>query len=109
MEIAISLYDSFTALDCIGPYEVVSRLPGAKVRFVSAEGGLVTSDTRMLKIQTEPLSAVPAPDMILVPGGPGDERACADERLLAWLRKAHQTTRWTTYADAVFKVLRAAS
>ena len=109
MEIAISLYDSFPALDCIGPYEVVSRLPGAKVRFVSAEGGLVTSDTRMLKIQTEPLSAGPAPDMILVPGGPGDERACADERLLAWLRKAHQTTRWTTYADAVFKVLRAAS
>ena len=97
MEIAILLYDNFTALDCIGPYEVLSRLPGARVRFISAKGGPVTSDTRMLTLQTEAsIADVPSPEMVLVPGGPGDEGAAADQRVLAWLKKVHQTTKWTT-------------
>jgi len=108
MEIAIALYDNFTALDCIGPYEVLSRLPGARVRFVSTKGGLVTSDTRMLSIPTEPLADVPSPDIVLVPGGPGDEGAIRDQKLLAWLRKAHATTTWTTSVCTGSLVLAAA-
>ncbi len=97
MDIAIALYDRFTALDCIGPYEVLSRIPAARVRFVSADGGLVRADTGMLSVQTEGrLDDVPKPDVLLVPGGPGDEAAAADERLLRWLRRAHETTKWTT-------------
>jgi transcriptional regulator GlxA family with amidase domain len=97
MEIAILLYDRFTALDCIGPYEVLSRLPEAEVKFVSAAGGVVRSDTRALAVVTEhSIADVPSPDILLVPGGPGDEAAAADDRVLAWLRRAHQTTRWTT-------------
>jgi transcriptional regulator GlxA family with amidase domain len=97
MEIAILLYPNFTALDCIGPYEILSRLPGAKVRFISAKGGPVTADTGMLTIQSEAsINDVPAPDLVLVPGGPGDEGAAADKSVLAWLKKAHQTTKWTT-------------
>ena len=97
MEIAILLYDNFTALDCIGPYEVLSRLPGARVRFVSADGKPVTSDTRMLTIQTEgSIADVSKPDIVLVPGGPGDEGAAADQRVLAWLQRVHETTKWTT-------------
>jgi transcriptional regulator GlxA family with amidase domain len=97
MEIAILLYDRFTALDCIGPYEILSRLPGARVRFVSVAGGLVRSDTGMLAIQTEgPLESVEAPDIVLVPGGPGDEAAAADGRIRAWLRRVHPRTKWTT-------------
>jgi transcriptional regulator GlxA family with amidase domain len=97
MEIAVLLYDRFTALDCIGPYEVLSRLPAADLKFVSANGGLVRSDTRRLAIQTDfTLDDVPAPDIVVVPGGPGDERAAADPRVPAWLRKAHETSQWTT-------------
>jgi transcriptional regulator GlxA family with amidase domain len=96
MEIAVLLYDNFTALDCIGPYEVLSRLPGARVRFVSAKGGPVTADTRMLTIQTEAsIADVSAPEIVLVPGGPGDEGAAADHRVLAWLKRVHETTKWT--------------
>jgi putative intracellular protease/amidase len=69
MQIAIPLYDRFTALDAIGPYEVLSRLPGARVEFVAAEPGVVRTDTRMLPILVEQaLEAVPAPDVVVVPG-----------------------------------------
>ena len=44
MKIAILLYDKFTALDAIGPYEVLSRLPGADLAFVAAEPGPVVTD-----------------------------------------------------------------
>ncbi len=97
MEIAILLYENFTALDCIGPYEVLSRLPEAEVVFVSADGGTVRSDTRALAIVTEKtLGDVPSPGIVLVPGGPGDEAAAADARVTEWLARVHQTTKWTT-------------
>jgi transcriptional regulator GlxA family with amidase domain len=97
MEIAILLYDRFTALDCIGPYEVLSRLPETDVKFISAEGGVVRSDTRALAVVTEhSVADVASPDIVLIPGGPGDEGAAADARVLDWLRRVHQTTKWTT-------------
>ncbi len=97
MEIAILLYDRFTALDCIGPYEVLHNLPGTDVKFVSRDGGIVRSDSRRLAVATEySIDDVPSPAMVLVPGGPGDEVAGADERICAWLRRAHETTKWTT-------------
>ena len=97
MEIAILLYDDFTALDGIGPYEVLSRIPGAEVKFVSVDGGLIRSDTGALAIATESTIAdVPSPEILLVPGGPGADAAAADARILAWLRRAHETCRWTT-------------
>ncbi len=97
MEIAILLYDNFTALDCIGPYEVLSRIPQADVKFISADGGTVRSDTRALAIVTEQtLADVHSPDIVLVPGGPGDEGAAADPRVTSWLARVHETTRWTT-------------
>lgn len=97
MEIAIALYDKFTALDAIGPYEILSRLPGAEVKFVAREPGHVFADTGALAIAVRyGLDEVPRPDIVLVPGGPGSEAAQKDKRLLDWLRAAHETTTWTT-------------
>jgi putative intracellular protease/amidase len=97
MQIAIPLYDRFTALDAIGPYEVLCRLPGARVEFVAAEPGVIRTDTRMLPVMIEQsLDDVPAPDVVLVPGGIGSRAAAKDERLLDWLRTAHETTSYTT-------------
>src|SRR5262249_22747697 len=50
MDIAIPLYDRMTALDAVGPYEVLSRLPGARVRFVAKQPGGVTTETKMLTL-----------------------------------------------------------
>lgn len=97
MDIAIPLYDRFTALDAIGPYEVLSRIPGATVTWLAHEPGLVAADTRMLGIQaTARFEDLPSPDIVMVPGGTGTRALLDDERLLAWLRGADATSTWTT-------------
>lgn len=97
MNTAILLYDGFTALDAIGPYEVLSRLPGGSVTFVAAQAGPVRTDNGMLTIHAErSLAEVPAPEIVLVPGGPGEVAERAGGPALDWLRAAHETSTWTT-------------
>ena len=96
MQIAIPLFDRLTALDAIGPYEVLSRLPGAEVLFVAAEPGLKRTDTGALALTAERgLSEVPQPEIVVVPGGRGTRDQPRDQ-LVAWIQRAHQTSRWTT-------------
>ena len=96
MNTAILLYDGFTALDAIGPYEVLSRIPGASVTFVAGEAGPVRTDNDMLSLVADrSLADVPAPDIVLVPGGPGEVAARAGGPALDWLRAAHETSTWT--------------
>ncbi len=96
MNIAILLYPGFTALDAIGPYEVLSRMPGAKVTFVAVEPGPVLTDNGMLSVLAErSLQELAAPEILLVPGGPGEVAARAGGPALDWLRAAHETSTWT--------------
>ena len=97
MDIAIPLFDGITALDAIGPYEVLSRLPGARVRFVAQTPGPQRTDNKQLTlVADEPLSAVPRPDIVMVPGGFGTRRLMTPNPLLDWIRTAHETSQWTT-------------
>jgi putative intracellular protease/amidase len=97
MNIAIVLYDRFTALDAIGPYEVLSRIPGARVAFVATQAGPVTTDNGMLTLLAEQsLAQAHEPDIVLVPGGPGEVAARAGGAMLEWLREADRTSTWTT-------------
>jgi putative intracellular protease/amidase len=97
MQIAIVLFDRLTALDAVGPYEVLSRLPGARVDFVAAEPGVFQTDTRMLGL-TASLSYDDArePDILLVPGGIGSRALMRDEPTLEWVRHAHEHSQFTT-------------
>jgi len=97
VQIAILLYERLTALDAVGPYEVLGRLPGADVRFVAAEPGPKRTDQGSLAlIADNSLTDVPEPDVLVVPGGPGEGAARTDERVLDWVRAAHATSQWTT-------------
>ena len=97
MQIAILLYDRFTALDAIGPYEVLSRIPGASLSFVAREPGPISTDNGMLTVLApKSIAEVEHPDIVLVPGGPGEVAARAGEETLEWLRKVHETSTWTT-------------
>ena len=97
MNIAIVLYDRFTALDAIGPYEVLSRLPGASVAFAAVEPGPVRTDNGMLTLLAErSLEQVRQPDIVLVPGGPGEVAARAGGAVLDWLKVADRASTWTT-------------
>ncbi|GJF30645.1 glutamine amidotransferase [Kitasatospora sp. NE20-6] len=96
MQIAVLLYDRFTALDAVGPYEVLSRLPGADVVFTAARRGPVRTETGFLSLVADAaLDEVTAPDVLVVPGGPGQPALMADEELLAWLRAVDAGTTWT--------------
>jgi len=109
MKIAILLYDEFTALDCIGPYELLSRLPDAQLHFVSKKAGPVRADTGFLQIVAErTLDELRDPDLLLVPGGPGSRAASEDPAILEWIRRAHASTRWTTSVCTGSEVLAAA-
>ncbi len=108
-QIAIVVYPNFTALDFIGPYEVLRMLPDADVRFVWHEPGPITADSGVLIVgATHSLAETPAPDVILVPGGPGTVEAARDEALLEWLRQAHNMATWTTSVCSGSVVLAAA-
>jgi transcriptional regulator GlxA family with amidase domain len=109
LEIAIVLYDRFTALDAIGPYEVLSRLPGARVTFAAAQAGPVTTDNGVLTVLADrALADLPRPQIVLVPGGPGEVAARAGGPTLEWLRAAHETSTWTTSVCTGSLVLAAA-
>jgi transcriptional regulator GlxA family with amidase domain len=109
MEIAILLFDRFTALDAVGPYEVLRSIPAAKVKFVAKHTGPVRTDTGSLAITADyALGEVLAPDVLVVPGGPGQVALMNDAEVLEWIRKVHAGTKWTTSVCTGSLVLAAA-
>lgn len=98
MQIAIALYNDFTALDAIGPYEVLSRIPDSTFTFVAAERGIVRSDTGGLAIDvSRSFADVPRPDVLVVPGGPTTAALIAENHpVIEWVRAAHPHTAFTT-------------
>ncbi len=96
MQIAVLLYDRFTALDAVGPYEILSRIPGAEVVFTAAQPGPVRTEMTSLALSADAaLQEVTAPDVLLVPGGPGTADLLADEPTLDWIRRVDETSTWT--------------
>jgi putative intracellular protease/amidase len=109
MQIAIVLYPGFTSLDFIGPYEVLRWLPDTEVRFLWHEAGPIVADSGVLVVAaTHSFDETPSPDVILVPGGFSTMEHAGDEKLLEWLRKAHQTATWTTSVCSGSVILAAA-
>lgn len=95
-EIAFLLYEDMTALDAVGPYEVLARLPGADVKFVASTPGPTRTDVGLVLVADSRLEDVPAPDIVVVPGGPGTMAALGDDAVVEWLRQAHASSKWTT-------------
>ncbi len=92
MDVAIPIFDRLNALDAVGPYEVLSRLPGATVSFIAAETGPRRTENGMLALTADKtLDELPSPEVIMVPGGYGTRPLLGDETLLSWLRGAHRT------------------
>ena len=97
MQIAILLYEKLTALDAIGPYEVLRSVPGWEVRFAGAAKGSVRTDSGGLGLSADySLEELAEPDIVLVPGGEGSEALMEDDEVLSWLRRVDEGTKWTT-------------
>jgi putative intracellular protease/amidase len=109
MQVAIPLFDRFTAQDAIGPYQVLSAIPGTNVRFTGPEPGPLRTDNRMLTVLVEERwEDLPDPDVLVIPGGIGTRALLQDERLLDWVRGAHANSQWTTSVCTGSLVLAAA-
>ena len=107
--IAIPLFPQFTALDGIGPYEVLQRIPDFVVTFVGRERGVVRSDNGFLGIEVDATyDELPGPDVVVFPGGIGTRALLADEQVLDWVRGAHATSTFTTSVCTGSLVLAAA-
>jgi transcriptional regulator GlxA family with amidase domain len=90
------VFDGVTALDAVGPYEVLARLPGATLRFAGPARGVVRTDNRMLGLAADvSIDEVDACDLLVVAGGFATRALERDERVLAWLRAIDATTRIT--------------
>jgi transcriptional regulator GlxA family with amidase domain len=98
MQIAVPIFEGFTALDAIGPYDVLSRIPGAEVVFCADEPGPKRTESAMVAVTADrALSELPAPDVVVVPGGYGNRRLLdPGSPYVSWLRDVHDGTTWTT-------------
>jgi putative intracellular protease/amidase len=96
MIIAIGLYEGFTALDAIGPYEVLTYLDG-EVVLCAEQAGEVNDQYDLLHLRIDTSFAqMPRPDVLLVPGGPIAEKYAAEGHpIVDWIRNAHEHTMWT--------------
>lgn len=107
--VAIPLFDGFTALDAIGPYEVLQRIPSIDVVFVGHQRGEVRSENGMLGIiRDATFDEVPRPEVLVFPGGFGTRVLEEDGAVLEWVRQVHSTTTWTTSVCTGSLVLAAA-
>ena len=106
--VAIALYDGFTALDVVGPYQMLAMTPDVSVTLVAEAAGPVRDDRRSLTLHADAAFAdVPAPDVIVVPGGPGSEHVLTGP-LPEWVAAVHPTTTWTTSVCSGSLILAAA-
>ncbi len=97
MKIAIALYDRFTALDVIGPYQVLSALPGTETLFVAAKRGPVADDSGAVRLEaTRSFDEVREADIVVVGGSPFTHTLIPHDSIIPWLRDMHARTRWTT-------------
>jgi transcriptional regulator GlxA family with amidase domain len=97
LRIAIPLFPRFTALDAIGPYEVLQRIPAFDITFVGHAKGEVRADNGMLGVVIDAaFEDLPGPDVIVFPGGVGTRPLQSDTRVLDWVRGAHAGTTFTT-------------
>lgn len=96
MKIDIFIYEGFTALDAIGPYEVLSRLPGADLRFLAPTGGAQRTDNGLISLEASPMNESGPLDVLVVSGGRGSRRLLEDRDVLDWLRTVHEQSEWTT-------------
>ena len=94
--IGMLIFPRLTQLDMTGPYEVLARLPYTKVELVARTLAPVTTDRGMQIVPTTTYADCPPLDVVMVPGGPGQQELMEDEEALAFLRKQAAGAKYVT-------------
>jgi putative intracellular protease/amidase len=97
VQVAFLLFDGMTALDVVGPYEILQRVPGTEVRFVAEQAGEQRVENHNLGLIADySFSDVTSADVLLVPGGLATRTLIHDDNVLSWIRELDERTTWTT-------------
>jgi transcriptional regulator GlxA family with amidase domain len=98
MKIAYVLYPDFTALDLIGPYEVISRWPDAEIHFLATSTEPIATDQGLLMVPTDTPESLRNPDVVVMPGSEKPLGPLDDEALLQWVRDVAPGASWIASA-----------
>ncbi|MDX2189154.1 MAG: DJ-1/PfpI family protein [Bacteroidota bacterium] len=109
MNIVFLLYDGFTALDVAGPYEILSRLPDAKVQFVAKHKGIIESDNKFLKISADfSIDEIKEADVLIIPGSTVSFlEMVLDKTVLNWIKRVYEKSIWTASVSSGSVILAA--
>ena len=96
LHIGMLLYPGLTQLDLTGPFEVLSRIPGAQLHTVWKTLDPVRADSGLTFVPSTRMDACPPLDVVFVPGGRGQLELMDDEEILGFLRHQGEHARWVT-------------
>jgi cyclohexyl-isocyanide hydratase len=96
IRIGMLLFPKITQLDLTGPYEVLARVPEARISLLWKTIELVTSGTGLTILPTMTLAEAPQFDVLVVPGGAGIVPLLEDRETLDFLRKQGAGARYVT-------------
>jgi cyclohexyl-isocyanide hydratase len=96
IHVGMLLYPGLTQLDLTGPYEVLHRVPDAKVHLVWKTLDPVVADSGLTLVPSATLEACPKLDVVFVPGGSGQTALMEDKGVLGFLREQGSGARWVT-------------
>lgn len=96
LQIGMLLYPRLTQLDLTGPFEVLHRVPDARVHLVWKDTQPVRADSGLALLPTTTIADCPPLDIVFVPGGHGQVALMTDEVVLEFLRSQGRTARYIT-------------
>lgn len=96
MNITFLFYEGMTALDAIGPHEILSRLPDFSINRVALKAGKINTCSGLTLEAEKTIDEVSHTDVLLVPGAGSATALRNSPQILSWIKNIHETTTWTT-------------
>lgn len=96
MEIVFLFYEGMTALDAVGPHEILCRLPNAKVSRAAKQAGYIQSDSGLILNAEYSIFKVAHADILFIPGAGNATTLRKETEILDWICSIHKTSTWTT-------------
>jgi cyclohexyl-isocyanide hydratase len=96
LQVGLLLFPGLTQLDLTGPFELLARIPGARVMTVWKQPGPVRADSGLELVASEAYATCPPLDLVFVPGGYGQIAQMEDAETLEFLRHHGERARWVT-------------
>lgn len=96
LPIGMLVYPSITQLDLTAPYEVLHRVPDAKVHLVWKTKEPVRTESGFALLPDTTLDDCPDLDVVFVPGGFGQAALMKDDAVLSFLRRQSLQAKYVT-------------